>query len=81
MDLVNKLLQKHNKADLIIANNVFAHVPNIKNFTQALKNLLKEDGTITLEFPHLLNLFKFNQFDTIYHEHYSYISLSFLKYF
>ena len=59
----------------------YAHVPNIKNFTQALKNLLKEDGTITLEFPHLLNLLKFNQFDTIYHEHYSYISLSFLKIF
>ena len=78
VDLVNKLLQNHNKADLIIANNVYAHVPNIKNFTQALKNFLKDDGTITLEFPHLLNLLKFNQFDTIYHEHYSYISLSFL---
>ena len=78
VDLVKKLLKKHDKADLIIANNVYAHVPNIKDFTKALKNFLKQDGTITIEFPHLLNLLKFNQFDTIYHEHYSYISLSFL---
>ena len=64
------------KADLIIGNNVFAHVPDINDFTQGLKYLLKDNGTVTLEFPQLLNLIQFNQFDTIYHEHYSYLSLN-----
>ncbi len=73
-----KFLESNKKADLIIANNVYAHVPDINDFTQGLKNLLSKDGTITIEFPHLLNLLKFNQFDTVYHEHYSYLSLSFL---
>lgn len=64
------------KADLIIGNNVFAHVPDINDFAQGLKTLLKPGGTITLEFPHLLNLIDKLQFDTIYHEHYSYLSLT-----
>ncbi|EOQ98156.1 C-methyltransferase C-terminal domain protein [Leptospira wolbachii serovar Codice str. CDC] len=63
------------KADLIIGNNVYAHVPNINDFTKSLKILLKPNGVISLEFPHLLNLVKFSQFDTIYHEHFSYLSL------
>ncbi len=63
------------KADLIIGNNVFAHVPDINDFARGLKILLKPHGTITLEFPHLLNLIDQMQFDTIYHEHYSYLSL------
>lgn len=67
------------KADLIIGNNVFAHVPDINDFTQGLKYLLKDDGTVTLEFPQLLNLIQFNQFDTIYHEHFSYLSLNSVK--
>jgi len=64
-----------NSADLIIGNNVYAHVPDINDFTHGLKIALKKGGTITLEFPHLLNLIQENQFDTIYHEHYSYLSL------
>lgn len=71
----NYLVSKYGKADLIIGNNVYAHVPDIKDFTFGLSLLLKEKGTITLEFPSLLNLIKFNQFDTIYHEHFSYLSL------
>lgn len=63
------------QADLIIGNNVFAHVPDINDFTRGLKAALKSDGTITLEFPHLMQLIQQVQFDTIYHEHFSYLSL------
>lgn len=63
------------KADLILGNNVLAHVPNINNFVKGLKLALKPQGVITMEFPHLLNLIEKNQFDTIYHEHFSYLSL------
>jgi len=63
------------QADLLIGNNVFAHVPNLHSFTAGLKIALKPDGVITLEFPHLLNLMQEAQFDTIYHEHFSYFSL------
>ncbi len=63
------------QADLIIGNNVFAHVPDINDFTRGLKQLLKPTGTITLEFPHLMQLVAHKQFDTIYHEHFSYLSL------
>lgn len=63
------------QADLIIGNNVYAHVPDINDFTRGLKAALKPGGTITLEFPHLLNLIQQAQFDTIYHEHFSYLSL------
>lgn len=63
------------KADLIIGNNVLAHVPDINDFVRGLKVLLNFDGVITLEFPHLLQMIRNNQFDTIYHEHYSYLSL------
>ena len=69
------LAQNLKKADLIIGNNVLAHVPDINNFVAGLKIVLKPNGTITMEFPHLLNLIKFCQFDTIYHEHFSYLSL------
>jgi len=63
------------KADLIIGNNVYAHVPDINDFTKGMKAALKPSGTITLEFPHLMELIKHNQFDTVYHEHFSYLSL------
>jgi SAM-dependent methyltransferase len=63
------------KADLIIGNNVIAHVPDIRDFVGALKQVLKPSGTATFEFPHLLQLIQKNQFDTIYHEHFSYFSL------
>ena len=62
-------------ADLIIGNNVYAHVPDINDFTLGMKALLNTGGTITLEFPHLLRLLAHTQFDTIYHEHFSYLSL------
>lgn len=68
-----KSLEK--KADLVIGNNVLAHVLDIQDFMKGLKLILKPDGVITLEFPHLLNLIRYNQFDTIYHEHYSYLSI------
>ena len=63
------------QADLIVGNNVYAHVPDINDFTRGLKAALKPGGTITLEFPHLMRLIEHTQFDTIYHEHFSYLSL------
>jgi 2-polyprenyl-3-methyl-5-hydroxy-6-metoxy-1,4-benzoquinol methylase len=62
-------------ADLMAANNVLAHVPDINDFVEGFRVLLKPEGVVTFEFPHLLNLIEQNQFDTIYHEHYSYLSL------
>jgi SAM-dependent methyltransferase len=62
------------KADLIIGNNVLAHVPDLNDFVKGLKILLKPTGLITMEFPHLVQLMQLNQFDTIYHEHFSYFS-------
>ena len=75
----SKLAHNLTKADLILGNNVLAHVPNIIDFVRGLKIALKPHGTITMEFPHLLNLIKENQFDTIYHEHFSYLSFYTLK--
>jgi SAM-dependent methyltransferase len=63
------------QADLIVGNNVYAHVPDINDFTRGLKAALKPTGTITLEFPHLMRLIQEVQFDTIYHEHFSYLSI------
>jgi 2-polyprenyl-3-methyl-5-hydroxy-6-metoxy-1,4-benzoquinol methylase len=63
------------KADLLIGNNVLAHVPDLKDFIQGMKILLAPQGIITMEFPHLKKLIEHNQFDTIYHEHFSYFSL------
>jgi len=62
-------------ADLVAANNVFAHVPDIRGFAAGLRALVKDTGLVTLEFPHLLRLIERRQYDTIYHEHYSYLSL------
>ncbi len=67
------------KADLLLGNNVLAHVPNIVDFVLGMKLILKEDGVITMEFPHLMQLVDNNQFDTIYHEHFSYLSLYTVK--
>jgi SAM-dependent methyltransferase len=78
-DLANTLAKENTKADLLIGNNVIAHVPDIIDFVKGIKIILKEEGIATFEFPHLLNLIKFTQFDTIYHEHFSYISIIFLK--
>jgi SAM-dependent methyltransferase len=62
-------------ADLVVGNNVLAQVPDLKDFVEGLKILLKPEGVLTLEFPHLLRLIQRNEFDTIYHEHYSYFSM------
>ncbi|MFY8165574.1 MAG: methyltransferase domain-containing protein [Sediminibacterium sp.] len=67
------------KADLILGNNVLAHVPNINDFVQGVKIALKQNGVVTFEFPHLCSLIEQNQFDTIYHEHFSYLSLTAVK--
>jgi SAM-dependent methyltransferase len=74
-ELVNELLDKGVQADLVIGNNVYAHVPNINDFTLAISRILKPNGVVTLEFPHAENLILKNQFDTVYHEHFSYLSL------
>ena len=66
---------RHGSADLIVANNVFAHVPDIVDFAKGLRQLVADDGTVTIEIPHLLRLIEGNEYDTIYHEHYSYLSL------
>jgi hypothetical protein len=73
--LAQQIAEKQKKADLIIGNNVLAHVPDLNDFVGGLKLLLKDSGTITMEFPHLFQLISQNQFDTIYHEHFSYLSL------
>lgn len=78
-EFAKKLYKEGKTADLVIGNNVLAHVPNIDDFVKGLKIILKDTGTITLEFPHLLNMMRMNQFDTIYHEHFSYLSLISLK--
>ncbi|QDI88775.1 methyltransferase domain-containing protein [Candidatus Nitrosopumilus sp. SW] len=75
IDVAKELSAKNQKADLLLGNNVLAHVPNINNFVEGMKILLKPNGIITMEFPHLMQLIDKNQFDTIYHEHFSYISL------
>ena len=73
--LGKQLADEGKQADLIAGNNVYAHVPDINDFVTGLKILLKPGGVITMEFPHLMRLISDNQFDTIYHEHFSYLSL------
>ena len=74
VELAERLAQEGRKADLIIGNNVLAHVPDINDFVSGLKIALKNGGVVTMEFPHLMRLIEENQFDTIYHEHFSYLS-------
>jgi SAM-dependent methyltransferase len=73
--LGTKLAGQGKQADLIAGNNVYAHVPDINDFTRGLKAALKPNGVITLEFPHLMQFIENGQFDTAYHEHFSYLSL------
>ena len=74
-ELAQDLAAKGRQADLIIANNVLAHVPRLNDFVAGIARLLKPGGTATIEFPHLLELIEHVEFDTIYHEHFSYFSL------
>jgi hypothetical protein len=74
-ELADELCAKGQQVDLLIGNNVYAHVPNINDFTLGISKILKPNGVVTLEFPHAANLVTMNQFDTVYHEHFSYLSL------
>jgi SAM-dependent methyltransferase len=75
VELAEELVAEGKQADLMVANNVLAHVPDINDFVAGIARLLKPGGRASIEFPHLLRLLEGNQFDTIYHEHYSYLSL------
>jgi hypothetical protein len=77
--LATELAGKNKKANLLLGNNVLAHVPDILDFVGGMKIILADDGVITMEFPHLLQLVENNQFDTIYHEHFSYLSFYTVK--
>ncbi|HRO45087.1 class I SAM-dependent methyltransferase [Agriterribacter sp.] len=77
--LAQQLADKKIYADLLLGNNVLAHVPDIVDFVKGMKLLLKDTGIITMEFPHLMQLVDNNQFDTIYHEHFSYLSFFTVK--
>jgi hypothetical protein len=77
--LAKELTTKNIKADLLLGNNVLAHVPDITDFVKGMKVILKDNGVITMEFPHLMHLVDNNQFDTIYHEHFSYLSFYTVK--
>lgn len=77
--LAKELVAKKIKADLLLGNNVLAHVPDIVDFVGGMKIILKEQGVVTMEFPHLMQLVDNNQFDTIYHEHFSYLSFTTVK--
>lgn len=79
ISLAKRLSDSEMLADLIIGNNVIAHVPDINNFVEGMKILLRDKGIITLEFPHLLSLIRDCEFDTIYHEHFSYLSFYALR--
>jgi 2-polyprenyl-3-methyl-5-hydroxy-6-metoxy-1,4-benzoquinol methylase len=74
-ELANELAGEGRCADLVLGNNVLAQVPNLNDFVEGLMVLLKPEGVLTLEFPHLLRLMELNEFDTIYHEHFSYFSM------
>lgn len=80
VELAKNLAEQNKLADLLIGNNVLAHVPDINDFVGGLKIGLKPDGIVTMEFPHLVQLIENNQFDTIYHEHFSYLSLTTVKF-
>jgi 2-polyprenyl-3-methyl-5-hydroxy-6-metoxy-1,4-benzoquinol methylase len=73
--LARRLVHERGKVDLLAANNVFAHVPNINDFAAGIFEMLSPSGVATIEFPHVLQLIRQNYFDTIYHEHFSYLSL------
>jgi SAM-dependent methyltransferase len=74
-DTGREIARQHGRADLVAGNNVFAHVPDIRGFAAGLRALVSDEGLVTLEFPHLLRLIERRQYDTVYHEHFSYLSL------
>jgi SAM-dependent methyltransferase len=78
-EVARGVAKEHGAADLVLGNNVLAQVPDLNDFVEGLRILLKPTGVLTLEFPHLLKLMEWNEFDTIYHEHFSYFSLATAK--
>ena len=79
VNTAKELVEQYGKVDLLAGNNVLAHVPDLNDFVGGIPILLKEKGVLTMEFPHLLRLMEENQFDTIYHEHFSYFSFTAVK--
>lgn len=75
-DFARNFASERGKCNLVLGNNVLAHVPDINDFVSGIKEVLSDDGIVTMEFPHILNLIELNQFDTIYHEHFSYLSFT-----
>ena len=71
--LVDRLIDTGGRFDLVVANNVLAHVPDIRDFVDGIHQVLKPDGVVSFEFPWLVNMVQSGQFDTAYHEHYSYL--------
>ncbi len=80
LNLAKEIINTRGRVDILIANNVLAHVPKLKDFIESIYTLLSDDGTAMIEFPYAKNLVDDNQFDTIYHEHYSYFTLSTVKF-
>jgi hypothetical protein len=76
VDTARRIAAQYGRPDLLLGNNVLAHVPDLNDFVAGMKILLKAGGVITMEFPHLVQLMRNNQFDTIYHEHFSYFSFT-----
>ena len=72
---MKQVAEAHGRADLVVANNVFAHVPDIVDFARGLRALVSDTGYVSIEIPHLLRLVESREYDTIYHEHFSYLSL------
>lgn len=79
LECAREIAREHGSPDLIVGNNVLAHVPDINDFVSGMQALLGPDGVITMEFPHLMQMVELNQFDTIYHEHFSYLSFLTVK--
>ena len=79
VNTAKEVVEKYGRVDLLAGNNVLAHVPDLNDFVGGIPILLKENGVLTMEFPHLLRLMEGNQFDTIYHEHFSYFSFTTVK--
>ena len=80
LNLAKEIINTRGRVDILIANNVLANVPNLKDFIESIYTLLSDEGTAMIEFPYAKNLVEGNQFDTIYHEHYSYFTLSTVKF-
>lgn len=75
-DTARRVRAEHGPADLVVANNVYAHIPDLLGFTRALRTLVADDGRVSIEVHHALNLVRYGQFDTIYHEHFQYYTLA-----